>query len=146
MQASVGCAQLEKLEGFIKARRQNWSFYRENLSHLQDKLILPEQTDKSEPGWFGFMMTVREDAGFTRNELSEYLESKGIQTRNLFAGNILRHPCFMDIRDDRSAYRVIGELNNTDTILDRSFWIGVYPGLTPEMKEYVVDTLSNFVK
>src|SRR5208337_4940279 len=108
MQAAIGCAQLEKLPSFIEARKKNWSFLRDGLSDLSDKLILPEPTQNSEPCWFGFLLTVREGAGFTRDEIVNHLESNGIQTRMLFAGNLIKHPCFDAMRESQKGYRVVG--------------------------------------
>lgn len=152
MQAAIGIPQLDKLESFGRARRENWAFYREAFADLDDRLVLPEATAKSDPSWFGFIMTVRPDAPFTRDAIVQHLESKKIQTRMLFAGNLLRQPSLVRWAAERRApdggppYRVIGELANTDTIMNRSFWIGVYPGLTRPMREYVAETLRAFVK
>ena len=98
MQASVGCAQLKKLPSFVQARKDNWKYLREKLECVSDKIILPEKTENSDPSWFGFLMTVKEDAGFTRDEIVMYLEEKNIQTRNLFSGNFIKHPCFDEMR------------------------------------------------
>jgi CDP-6-deoxy-D-xylo-4-hexulose-3-dehydrase len=152
MQAAIGVAQLAKLDGFGAARRANWAFYREALRELDDVLILPEPTEGSDPSWFGFLMTVREEAPFTRDQIVQYLESKKIQTRMLFAGNLVRQPAITRWAAERRspdggpAYRIAGELTNTDAIMNRSFWIGVYPGLTPPMRDYVADALLGFAK
>src|SRR5208337_2018378 len=108
MQAAIGCAQLEKLPAFIEARKKNWRFLREGLDDLSDKFILPEPTPNSEPCWFGFLLTVREAAGFTRDEIVNYLESNNIQTRMLFAGNLIKHPCFDEMRNSGQGFRVVG--------------------------------------
>jgi CDP-6-deoxy-D-xylo-4-hexulose-3-dehydrase len=141
MQAAIGVAQLGKLESFIAARRANWQFLRDGLAELSDVLILPEKTPNSEPSWFGFMLTVREDASFERDELVQHLESKKIATRMLFCGNIVRQPAY-----DNIPMRVVGELTNTDTILKRTFLIGVYPGLSSEMLTYVIGEIHRFVQ
>ncbi len=146
MQASVGCAQLQKLPGFVEDRKRNWSYLREKLETVSDKLILPEKTEKSNPSWFGFLITVKEDAGFTRDDITQYLEAKNIQTRNLFSGNYIKHPCFDEMRETQTGYRVVGTLKNTDRIMNQSFWIGVYPGMTREKLDYMVKTVEEFVE
>lgn len=146
MQAAVGCAQLEKLPSFIKARRRNWQMLRDGLNDLQDSFILPEATNNSIPSWFGFLLTVSENAHFTRNEIVNYLERCGIQTRMLFSGNLLKHPCFDDMRKAGEGYKVVGELKNTDRIMNRTFWIGVYPGMNEDMTAYMLEKIIGFVK
>ncbi|MDF2924157.1 MAG: rfbH [Paenibacillaceae bacterium] len=136
MQAAIGVAQLKKLDGFIAKRKENFTFLREALEPLQDKLILPEATPGSDPSWFGFLITLREDAPLTRNQLVQALEQHHIGTRLLFAGNILRQPAYKDIH-----CRIIGDLANTERIMKQTFWIGVHPGLTREMLQYMADTL-----
>ena len=131
MQAAVGCAQLDKLPSFVDKRRHNFKYLLMLLNDTADQLILPQAAEHSNPSWFGFAMTCREEE--RRNKLVPYLEQHGIQTRMLFAGNLLRHPCFDEMRDDKSGYRVIGSLDNTDKIMHDTFWIGVYPGMTDEM-------------
>jgi CDP-6-deoxy-D-xylo-4-hexulose-3-dehydrase len=145
MQAAVGCAQLEKLPDFINARTRNWEKLREGLTGLSDRFILPEPSRDSDPSWFGFLLTVRKDAGFKRDEIVKYLESKGIQTRMLFAGNLINHPCFDEMRLKRRGYRVIGKLSNTEVIMNQSFWFGVYPGMSEEMLNFIIDCVKNFV-
>jgi CDP-6-deoxy-D-xylo-4-hexulose-3-dehydrase len=149
MQAAVGCAQLQKLPDIIKARRENWHYLYDKLSsveaQLSTSLQLPQPTANSEPSWFGFMLTVDENADFTRNELVQHLENHNIQTRMLFAGNLLKHACFDEIRGDNTKYRVVGNLKNTDRIMKDSFWIGVYPGMTQEMLDYMVESILKFV-
>lgn len=145
MQAAVGCAQLKKLNEFVQKRRENWGHLRRELESCSDVLILPEPAPGSQPSWFGFLMTVREEAPFTRDELVHYLEEKNIQTRNLFAGNLLRHPCFDELRAVGTGYRVVGGLSNTDRVMERSFWIGVYPGMTEEKVRYMADTIKKFI-
>ena len=147
MQAAAGLAQLDKLEGFGRARRDNWTFYRQVFADLEDVFVLPEPTPHSDPSWFGFLLTVRDDAPFTREQIVQHLEANKIQTRMLFAGNVVRQPAITQWAADRpGAYRVAGELTNTDIIMNRSFWIGVYPGLTPKMREFVAETIRTFVK
>ena len=146
MQAAVGCAQLRKLPGFIEARKRNWKFLRDNLEAVTDRLLLPEPTAGSDPSWFGFMMCVREGAGFSRDEIVSHLESRNIQTRNLFAGNLIKHPCFDELRDSGRGYRVIGELENTDNVMENAFWIGVYPGMDEAMLSYMAETLTGFLR
>lgn len=145
MQAAIGCAQLEKLDQIVSARRNNFNFLKENLAGTRG-LILPEAEKNSNPSWFGFLISVKEDAGFTRNELSEYLEKNKIQTRNLFAGNLLKHPAFDEMKKTGEGYRVVGELVNTDFVMNNTFWIGVYPGMQPEMLQFMVDTIKEFVE
>lgn len=145
MQAAVGCAQLGKLDEFTRARRRNWQQLREGLSDLEELFILPNPTQHSEPSWFGFVLSVRADAGFSRNEITSYLEEHKIQTRNLFAGNVLRHPMFNEMRASGSGYRVSGDLRNSDFIMTNTFWLGVYPGLSEEKIAYMVDKVRDFV-
>jgi CDP-6-deoxy-D-xylo-4-hexulose-3-dehydrase len=146
LQASVGVAQLERLDGFVKARRENWAAYRRDLADLEDVLVLPEPTPGSEPSWFGFMVTVREGAPFTRDDLVRTLERRKIQTRMLFAGNLVRQPAMTELTSAAAAagrpppYRVAGPLTTTDAIMNRTLWVGVYPGLTEPMRRHVVAT------
>lgn len=144
LQASIGCAQLKKLPTFTDARRKNWDILRKELEQLSDQIILPEPIENSEPSWFGFLMTIKEDAGFTRDELSKYLESKNIQTRNLFAGNITKHPCFDEMRKTQTGYRIVGDLRCTDRIMNDSVWIGVYPGMNEDMLDYMIQVIKEF--
>ncbi len=144
MQAAIGCAQLEKLPGFIEARKKNWKLLRDAMTGLEDQFILPEATENSDPSWFGFLLTVREGAGFTRDRIVNLLEGKGIQTRMLFAGNLIKHPCFDEMRKEGKGYRVVGELTSTDRIMNDTFWIGVYPGMTEEMLGYMVKTIKEY--
>ena len=146
MQAAIGCAQLEKLPGFIKARRDNWRALRDGLAGLDDRFILPEATEHSDPSWFGFLLTVRKGSRLTRDRVVNGLEKKGIQTRMLFAGNLIKHPCFDEMRSTGEGYRVIGDLAATDRIMHDTFWIGVYPGMTPDMIGYMVETVQGLVK
>ncbi|WP_373657773.1 lipopolysaccharide biosynthesis protein RfbH [Sporomusa acidovorans] len=146
MQAAVGCAQLAKLPTFIEKRRQNWQLLREGLNDVHDSLILPEATANSKPSWFGFLVTVRETAKFTRDEIVAHLEENGIQTRMLFAGNLLKHPCFDEMRMNGTGYRVVSELRNTDIIMNRTFWVGVYPGMNSDMIRYIQSVINSFIK
>lgn len=146
LQASVGCAQLEKLSGFVEQRKLNWAYLREKLDEVSEQIILPEKNEKSDPSWFGFLMTVREQADFTRDEIVQFLEGRNIQTRNLFSGNFIKHPCFDEMRESGTGYRVVGELVNTDTIMNASFWIGVYPGMNQRKLDYMIDSIKTFVR
>lgn len=141
MQAAIGCAQLDKLEGFISARKRNFALIYELLSPYRDYLSLPEATKDSEPSWFGFLITVREGMPFTRDDLVKALEKSNIQTRTLFAGNLIKHPCFDTMRKTQEGYRVVGELTNTDRIMRDAFWIGVYPGMTDEMIRFMAQEI-----
>jgi len=145
MQAAIGCAQLDKLPGFTDARKENWRALRDGLANLEEWFILPEATENSDPSWFGFLLTVRETACFTRDQILNFLESNNIQTRTLFAGNLVRQPCFDEMRTTGEGYRIAGSLAVTDMIMNNTFWIGVYPGLTPEMIDYMIDMISAFV-
>ncbi len=143
MQAAIGCAQLEKLDRIVEARRKNWQTLYEGLKDLP-QLMMPEPEAGSNPSWFGFLIAVRPEAGFTRNELTGFLESRKIQTRNLFAGNLLRHPAFDEMRKSGEGYRVVGELKNTDFVMNNGFWIGVYPGMKPEMLNWMIKSIREF--
>ena len=143
MQAAIGCAQLEKVPGFIEARKGNWKLLRDGLAGLEDRFILPEATANSDPSWFGFLLTVKREAGFTRDKIVNHLEAKGIQTRMLFAGNLIKHPCFDEMRKAGQGYRVIGDLTTTDRIMNDTFWVGVYPGMTAGMVDYMIETIHN---
>lgn len=144
MQAAIGCAQLEKLPAFIKARKMNWKKLREGLNGLRDKFILPDPAAHSDPSWFGFLLTVREKAGFTRDMIVNHLEAHGIQTRMLFAGNMVKHPCFDEMRKTGKGFRIAGSLKNTDLIMNNTFWVGVYPGMTEEMLEFMIRKIKEF--
>jgi len=141
IQAAIGCAQLKKLDGFIAARRRNWAALREMLSPHEDRLLLPETPPDTEPCYFGFVITVRPHAGFQRNELVGYLEAAKIETRNLFCGNLIRHPAYVE-----TEYRIVGDLRNTDVIMNDTFFIGVYPGMTDEHLAYIGETFQDFMK
>ncbi|MDE3023711.1 MAG: DegT/DnrJ/EryC1/StrS family aminotransferase, partial [Pseudomonadota bacterium] len=139
MQAAVGLAQMDRLNGFIEARKRNFSFLKKRLESLEEFLILPDATLGSDPSWFGFPITLRESAGVTRVDLLQYLDQYKIGTRLLFAGNLTRQPYFHGRH-----YRVSGELIHTDTIMHHSFWLGVYPGLTEDMLSFVGEKLEMF--
>ena len=149
MQAAIGCEQLKKFPSFIERRRHNWDRLRKALEPVADKLILPEPERNSNPSWFGFLISVKPDSGIVRNELTAYIEGNNIQTRLLFSGNIIKHPCFNQIRGTE-AYRVIGDLHNTDYIMNNTFWVGVYPGMSDEMIDYmaeiIIQGVSDLVK
>ena len=145
MQAAVGVEQLKKFPDFIKARKANWSYLKDNLKRLSDKLILPEPEQDSDPSWFGFLISVKPETGLNRNAVTRFIEDHNIQTRLLFSGNITRHPCFDQIRNT-DAYRVVGSLDNSDFIVNNSFWVGVYPGMTKEKLDYMAEVISDAVK
>jgi len=144
MQAAIGCEQLKKLPIFIECRKKNWTYLREALESVSNKLILPEAAPNSEPSWFGFLLTVREGLG--RDTIVRGLESRNIQTRMLFSGNLLCHPCFDQMRESGQGYRVVGLLENTDRIMRDAFWVGVYPGMTEEMLEYMVRAITEVLR
>lgn len=142
MQAAIGVAQLKKLPMFIEKRRANFEKLKKALIPLEDKIILPEATLDSIPSWFGFLITVKEN--IDRNDLVKYIELKGIQTRMLFAGNIVKHPCFDELRENKTGYKIVGNLEMTDRIMNKTFWIGVYPGMTDDMINYMVEVINNY--
>ncbi len=144
IQAAIGCEQLKKLPEFIERRRHNWEYLRNALESIADKVILPEPAECSNPSWFGFLVTVRAESGLERKKIVQHIESRNIQTRLLFSGNLLRQPCFDAIRDT-DAYRVVGELTNTDCVMNNTFWVGVYPGMTDEMLQFMADTIIEAV-
>ena len=146
MQAAVGVAQLEKMPAFVEARRANYRTLTDALAPVADALVLPVPTEGADPSWFGFLMTVREGAGVTRDEIVGALERAKVQTRMLFAGNMLRQPVFTEMRESGEGYRLIGELTNTDRIMNDAFWIGVYPGMTLEMLEYMARVIVGAVR
>lgn len=147
MQAAIGCEQLKKFPSFIERRRHNWQRLRDALAAgpAADKLILPEPAPGSRPSWFGFLISVRPESGLDRNAVTRYIEGKNIQTRLLFSGNLIKHPCFDGIRGT-DAYRVVGGLDNTDFIMNNTFWVGVYPGMTDEMIDYMAQVIVEAVK
>ena len=135
MQAAIGCEQLKKFPDFVVRRKHNWSQLRRALAGVEDKLILPEPAPNSDPSWFGFLMTCRE--GVERERVVQYIEEKGVQTRMLFSGNLVRHPCFDEMRRSGQGYRIVGELANTDRIMRDTFWVGVYPGMSDGVVDYM---------
>lgn len=143
MQAAIGCAQLEKFPSFVEKRRHNFDRLKAALSSAADKIILPEPCTNSRPSWFGFLITCKED--IDRNKTVQYIEEKGIQTRMLFAGNLIKHPCFDEMRKTGTGYRVAGTLSNTDRIMKDTFWVGVYPGMTDEMIDYMAKIINEAV-
>ena len=143
MQAAVGCAQLKKFPSFVVRRRENFKRLRAALECVSDKLILPEACPNSNPSWFGFLITCKE--GVDREKVVPYVEAHGVQTRMLFAGNLIKHPCFNEMRATGKGYRVVGELTNTDRIMTSTFWVGVYPGMTDEMIDYMAKTIIDAV-
>ena len=143
MQAAIGVAQLEKFPSFVERRRHNFDRLRKALEVVEDKIILPVPCENSRPSWFGFLITVKE--GLDRNKVVEYVEGHGVQTRNLFAGNLIKHPCFDEMRATGEGYRVVGGLENTDRIMKDTFWVGVYPGMTDEMIDYMAKTIIEAV-
>ncbi len=143
IQAAVGCAQLKKLPFIVERRRHNFKRLREALDSCRDRLILPEACESSRPSWFGFLMTCKE--GIDRDKVVSYLEAHGIQTRMLFAGNLVRQPCFDDLRRAGTGYRAVGGLANTDIVMNRSFWVGLYPGIINEQIDYMTDTIKNAI-
>ena len=145
MQAAIGCEQLKKFPIFIERRRHNWDRLHKALEEVQDKLILPEPEKNSRPSWFGFLISVKPESGLKRNEVIRYIEENNIQTRLLFSGNLIKHPCFDQIRETE-AYRVVGDLTNTEYIMNNTFWVGVYPGMTNEMIDYMAKVIREVVK
>ena len=144
MQAAIGCAQLEKLPYFTERRRENFRRLKEGLKGTEESLILPEACPGSDPSWFGFLITCRE--GVDRGKLVDYIESHKVQTRMLFAGNLTRHPCFDELRGREGSYRICGELANTDRIMENTFWLGLYPGMTEAMIDYMAKTVREGLK
>jgi dTDP-4-amino-4,6-dideoxygalactose transaminase len=145
MQAAVGCEQLKKFPSFIERRRHNWERLHKALECVSDQIILPEPAENSRPSWFGFMISIRLESGLERNKVTKEIEAHNIQTRLLFSGNLVKHPCFDEIRVT-DQYRIAGTLKNTDFIMNNSFWVGVYPGMTDEMIDYMAKTIIQTVK
>ena len=140
MQAALGVSQISKLPHFIERRKENFAYLKSALKPLEDVLMLPEATPNSDPSWFGFPVAVRPDAPFTRDELVRHLDANKIGTRLMFAGNLLRQPAYQGIE-----CRVIGDMKNTDFVMNQVFWLGVFPGLTQDMLEYIAEVTSGFV-
>ena len=145
MQAAVGVEQLKKFPGFIERRKHNWKRLHEKLEKGSDKLILPVPAENSDPSWFGFLISVKPESGIDRNQVTHFVEDHNIQTRLLFSGNLIKHPCFDQIRGT-DAYRVIGDLNQTEFIMNQTFWVGVYPGMTDEMIDYMAEVILQSVQ
>lgn len=144
MQAAVGCAQLKKIPNFVERRRENWKRLRDGLADMEESYILPNYLENANPSWFGFLLTCREHV--SRDKVVPYIENKGIQTRMLFSGNLLRHPCFDEMRKSGEGFRVVGDLKNTDRVVRDTFWVGVYPGMTDEMLGYMAKTIKQAVQ
>jgi CDP-6-deoxy-D-xylo-4-hexulose-3-dehydrase len=145
MQAAIGLAQLKKFPSFVEKRKQNFRRLISALDGIEEFLVLPEATPGSDPSWFGFLITIRDGAPFSRNNIVEYLENRKIQTRNLFAGNMTRHPMFQCLAEGTD-YRIAGTLKNTDKIMNDSFWLGVYPGMSDDAIDYMADTVREFIR
>ena len=144
LQAAIGCAQIEKFPGFVEKRKKNHAYLYEKLKYCTDVLTLPKKLEGSDPSWFGFIISCRN--GKERDYIVSQLESSGIQTRMLFAGNIIRHPCFYNMKSSGKGYRVVGSLEHTDNVMNRAFWIGVYPGMTIEMLDYMANNIITSVE
>ena len=144
MQAAIGCEQLKKFPSFVQKRKHNWNRLKEALLCVEDKLILPEPAENSDPSWFGFLISVKKESGLDRNAITRYIEDHNIQTRLLFSGNLVKHPCFDQIRGTDS-YRISGNLEVTDFIMNNTFWVGVYPGMNDEMIDYMAKTIIEAV-
>ena len=144
MQAAIGCAQLKKFPGFVERRKHNFLRLKKGLESVQDKLILPEPLEGSDPSWFGFLITCKE--GVDRKKVVAYVELHGVQTRMLFAGNIIKHPCFDEMRKAGKGYRTVSDLSVTDLIMNDTFWVGVYPGMTDEMIDYMARIITEAVR
>lgn len=145
MQAAIGCEQLKKFPSFIERRRHNWARLKAALASVADKLILPEPCENSVPSWFGFLLTVKKDSGLDREKIVRFIEAHNVQTRLLFSGNLIKHPCFDEMRATGEGFRVVGELTNTDYIMNNTFWVGVYPGMTDEMIDYMAKVIIEAV-
>ena len=144
MQAAIGCAQLEKMPEFTARRKYNFNYIRKGLEDVQDKFILPEKCPNSDPSWFGFLITCKD--GVDKNKVVQFLENNGVETRMLVGGNMTKQPCFTEMKKENKGYRIIGELKQTDRIMNNTFWIGVYPGMTDEKLDYMIEKLKESVK
>ena len=144
LQAAIGCAQLKKFPSFVERRKHNFARLHKALEPISDRVILPEACENSDPSWFGFLITCKE--GVDRNGVVRYVEQKGVQTRMLFAGNLTKHPCFDELRKSGKGYRVVGGLENTDRIMNDTFWVGVYPGMTDDMIDYMGHVIIEAVR
>jgi CDP-6-deoxy-D-xylo-4-hexulose-3-dehydrase len=145
LQAAIGCAQLEKLPAFAEARKKNWEYLYRALKDLEKYIVLPQPTTNSDPSWFGFLITVKPDSNLSRDSIVSALEAKHIQTRMLFSGNLIKHPCFDEMRKTGTGYRVIGDLKNTNLIMSHTFWVGVYPGLDKKQLDYMVEKIREYI-
>jgi len=145
LQAAIGCAQLEKLPAFTETRKKNWEYLHRALKDLEKYIILPEPSANSDPSWFGFLITVKPDGVLSRDQIVADLEANHVQTRMLFSGNLLKHPCFDEMRKVNTGYRVIGDLKNTNLVMSNTFWIGVYPGLGQSQLDYMIENIRNHV-
>ena len=145
LQAAIGVEQLKKFPAFVERRKHNWNRLHAALASATDKLILPEPAANSDPSWFGFLLSCREDSGLDRNAVTRYIEERNVQTRLLFSGNLIKHSCFDQIRGT-NAYRVAGDLINTDFIMNNTFWVGVYPGMSDEMIDYMAKTILDAIQ
>lgn len=143
LQAAIGCAQLDKFPSFVEKRKKNFAKLKEELQGVEDKLILPVACDNSDPSWFGFLITCKE--GVDRKKIVPYIEKNGVQTRMLFAGNLTKHPCFDQMRENKAGYRIVGDLSNTDRIMNDTFWVGVYPGMTDKKLEYMAKIIKEAI-
>ena len=144
LQAAVGVEQLKKFPGFIERRKHNWKRLHKALESVSDRLILPEPAVNSDPSWFGFLISVKPESGIERNKVTRFIEDHNVQTRLLFSGNLIKHPCFDQIRGT-DAYRVVGDLNQTEFIMNQTFWVGVYPGMTDEMIDCMAEVILQAV-
>lgn len=144
MQAAIGCEQIKKINSFIECRKNNWNMLRTGLDSLKNEIILPEAQNDSDPSWFGFAITLKADSKKNREEFVEYLENHNIQTRMLFAGNLIKHPCFNEMRKNNIGFRVVGSLDNTDRIMKDTFWIGVYPGMNLKSIQYMINVIKDY--
>lgn len=143
LQAAIGCAQLDKFPSFVEKRKKNFAKLKEELQGVEDKLILPVACENSDPSWFGFLITCKE--GVDRKKIVPYIEKNGVQTRMLFAGNLTKHPCFDQMRENKTGYRIVGDLSNTDRIMNDTFWVGVYPGMTDKKLEYMAKIIKEAI-
>ncbi|MGG7198263.1 lipopolysaccharide biosynthesis protein RfbH [Clostridium butyricum] len=144
MQAAIGCEQIKKINSFIECRKNNWNMLRTGLDNLKNEIILPEVQNSSDPSWFGFAITLKAECKKNREDFVKYLENHNIQTRMLFAGNLIKHPCFNEMRRDNIGFRVVGSLDNTDRIMKDTFWIGVYPGMSLKSIQYMINVINGY--
>ncbi len=145
MQAAIGCAQLDKLDFIVNRRIVNHTYLYKKIAALENVFVLPKKQENSEPSWFGFVLTIRDNAGFNRNDIVKFLENNGIQTRLLFSGNLTKHPAFSEMKLKGEGYRIYGDLLNTDKVMNDTFWLGVYPGLTFDQLDFISSKIYEFV-